>query len=240
MTLWKRYLEWSVGRDSALGVGPRTAAWLATGPVILTALYLLALVLPPSHYAALRLLDENGPVENLTFLAALLAAVAAVRTARRSARRGEPTHVWACFTAFGAGMFFIAGEEIAWGQQFLHFATPASWKAVNAQGETTLHNLQGMQGHTELVRLVFGVGGLITITLGRTAFLRSIAAPAVLLPLFLIIIGHSAVDAVNDQFPVSVRFDFYINKLSELIEMYIAFAGLGYAWYNGRRGAPAA
>jgi hypothetical protein len=37
--------------------------------------------------------------------------------------------------------FFIAGEEISWGQRIFHIATPASWAAQNTQGETNLHNL---------------------------------------------------------------------------------------------------
>ena len=93
MTLWNRYITWSAGRDAALGVSDREAAWLAATPAALTALYLILLVLPFSHYAALRLLNENGPVENLTFAAALAASIVALRTALRSARRGEPAYV---------------------------------------------------------------------------------------------------------------------------------------------------
>jgi hypothetical protein len=233
MALWRRWLDWTTERDTPCGVPRNTAAAALAAPFLVSAAYLVLLVLPPTHYAMIRLLNENGPVENLTFLSAFAAGIVALRTARRAARRGCSSLVWGFYLTFALGMIFIAGEEIAWGQQYLSFETPASWKAVNAQGETTLHNLASIQGKTELIRLVFGICGLVGLSAGRIRGFRAIATPATLVGLFAVITAHSLVDAVNDAYPVSVRVDFYINKFSEMVEMFIGFAGLGYAWLNG-------
>jgi hypothetical protein len=39
------------------------------------------------------------------------------------------------------GAFFIAGEEISWGQRIFNVHTPKVWQELNRQGELTLHNL---------------------------------------------------------------------------------------------------
>jgi hypothetical protein len=105
---------------------------------------------------------------------------------------------------------------------------------MNAQGETTIHNLSAIQGKTELIRLIFGLGGLAGLALGAFPRWRAVATPAALAGIFALITAHSLVDSVNDAYPVSVRVDFYINKFSEMVEMFIGFAGLAYAWLNGR------
>ncbi len=44
--------------------------------------------------------------------------------------------------------FFVAGEEISWGQRIFHIATPASIAAVNVQNEITVHNLAVFEKNT--------------------------------------------------------------------------------------------
>ncbi len=78
---------------------------------------------------------EGTLVERLTAalfvgagLALLLAAVAVGRAA--------PVYILAAL-----GLFFIAGEEISWGQHIFGFATPGFVEEVNHQGETNFHNI---------------------------------------------------------------------------------------------------
>lgn len=47
----------------------------------------------------------------------------------------------AAYLALALFFFFIAGEEISWGQRIFNIATPESIAEVNAQQETNLHNL---------------------------------------------------------------------------------------------------
>lgn len=45
------------------------------------------------------------------------------------------------YLALALFFFFIAGEEISWGQRIFNIATPESLAEANAQQETNLHNL---------------------------------------------------------------------------------------------------
>lgn len=56
-------------------------------------------------------------------------------------------------------LFFVAGDEISWGQRILGIETPESIAQHNQQGETTLHNM-------ELVGWMVGWGYLIISWLG--------------------------------------------------------------------------
>ena len=42
---------------------------------------------------------------------------------------------------FALLFFFAAGEEISWGQRIFNVATPETLKAINAQGELNVHNI---------------------------------------------------------------------------------------------------
>ncbi len=47
--------------------------------------------------------------------------------------------------ALAAALFLAAGEEVSWGQRLFGWGTPESISAINAQDETTLHNLTSFQ-----------------------------------------------------------------------------------------------
>ncbi|TGV01587.1 hypothetical protein [Flavivirga rizhaonensis] len=125
-------------------------------------------------------------------------------------------------------------EEISWGQWFFHFKTPESWAKINGQGETTLHNLQGLQGHSEILRMVFGLGGMLGIILGNLNKFKKISAPPVLISWFIIIFCHATVDFVQDRVSISTKYDFAIVKTSEFIELLIAGSSFLYFWLNFR------
>jgi hypothetical protein len=48
------------------------------------------------------------------------------------------------FLILGIGFFFIAFEEISWGQRIFDFENP-DWFPENIQDETTIHNLEAFQ-----------------------------------------------------------------------------------------------
>ncbi len=108
---------------------------------------------PRALYLALT--SEAGLVENATVLAAALGAVLALGV---WGRRGQltPPLIGAWFLMFALGLVFLAGEEISWGQQYLHWRTPAAFAARNYQGETNLHNLRGVD--VDLPAVVLGLG----------------------------------------------------------------------------------
>ncbi len=88
---------------------------------------------------------DGALVDNLSclfLLGAAAAAWAAWRTSTRGTRLGPfRTRRNAVLLGFALLFVFGAGEEIDWGQRFLHFRTPAFMRSANAQHEFNIHNL---------------------------------------------------------------------------------------------------
>lgn len=213
-------------------LSPAAAATLAATPVILLSGCLVALGLPVTRDVTRWVLAENHPVEMLTFVVGVVAGVHGLVLARRTARRGEPWWATGFYVLFSAGMIFTGMEEIAWGQQLFHFATPEAWKMLNAQHETTLHNFGALQGLSEIPRLAFGAGGLVGVFVARFAALRAVAVPRPLAPWFIIITLQAAVDLANDFVPVAGPLDPDVARASELVELLIAMAAWLYVAMN--------
>ena len=59
--------------------------------------------------------------------------------------------------------FYIAGEEMSWGQHIFHWNTPEYWAELNRQDETNLHNTMHLFGKKPRAMLEIGilVGGII-------------------------------------------------------------------------------
>jgi glucan phosphoethanolaminetransferase (alkaline phosphatase superfamily) len=111
--------------------------------------------------------SENGPHELLQFFAAAAAFIVSCLTLRAMDRSNKWLVAWVGIAALGT--FYIAGEEISWGQQFLHWTTPEYWDAINDQQETNLHNTSSWldQKPRWLVQMGMFVGGLIIPFLQR-------------------------------------------------------------------------
>lgn len=89
------------------------------------------------HNVVEALTQEDGIYENVQFLLIGGAFIAALFTLQRY--RAQP---WlAAYVAFAAiCCFYVAAEEVSWGQRFFGWATPEGWLAVNDHHETNLHN----------------------------------------------------------------------------------------------------
>ena len=61
------------------------------------------------------------------------------------------------------GMLFVGLEEIAWGQVLFGWKTPENIAAVNAQNQTTIHNLKFFQNHLDLNLFLFSALILILV-----------------------------------------------------------------------------
>ena len=96
-------------------------------------------------------LGENSVVEWLTALFLLLSAYLALVT---GLSKGSPYTKW-LLLAF-ASIFFVAFmEELAWGQMMFGWETPEDFRSLNAQGETTLHNIHGIHDLISPALLLF-------------------------------------------------------------------------------------
>ena len=180
----------------------------------------------PGNVAA-ALLSEDQVVEDVTFVALLLASVLGGLLALRTRRADRPLLVWGFFLAFAIGVFLVAMEEISWGQWLFFFKTPHSWATLNRQGETNLHNLPGLWGRSEWLRLLFAGGGLVGVVANRRASLRPIATPAQLTGWFAFMTAYVVVDAVNDFARGSWILGTF-SPMSEWVEMLIGLGALSY------------
>lgn len=212
----------------------QTAKAIIIAPILIILLQSAALLYPAIRKWGLWMLQENHPVELLTFVIFLAGGALGIRLAIKTKKSGEPLIVYGFYSIFAAALIFIGIEEIAWGQWLLGFDTPEAYRQINQQQETTIHNLRGLQGHSELLRLTYGIGGLIGIYLAKFPIFQKIAAPALLLPWFIIISAHASIDTFNDVIPIEPQFDFFMQKTSELIELLIAISASLYLYLNTR------
>lgn len=84
---------------------------------------------------------EDGFAEYLTALAYLLVCGMALVVAWKVRRAAKV--MAAGYLLLGLGAFFVAGEEVSWGQRILGFAGPEELVSMNNQSEANLHNLLG-------------------------------------------------------------------------------------------------
>lgn len=213
---------------------PRPLPRLLLDGRLLTSLLVLATiamhilyVVPGTRRAAEWLMHENHPVEDVTTIALLVASFLGVRLALRHRKAGGAPLEWIFWMLLAAALFVVGMEEISWGQWIFHWGTPEAVKQVNEQGETNLHNLTGLWGKSDWMRLAFVVGGFVGLFLDRVPRFRRVATPRVLAGTFVLLLVYVLVDAGNDL--VSVPWIVMtFNPMSEWVEMLIGLAGLGY------------
>jgi hypothetical protein len=142
---------------------------LAVGSAVLAPVVVLVHLWEPSVLAGLTV--EDGVVEYLTAALFLVSAVAfAAASVVRAARK-----LWVLPLA--AACFLVAGEEVSWGQRLLGIGTPGGLAEVNVQGETNLHNIEGVHGIVRAVAVVVlvTVFALLPLAVRHSRALRALA-----------------------------------------------------------------
>ncbi len=210
-------------------ISKKTGILIFISPILLTLIIGLLLITKSTRAFTFWLLDENSPIEILTFIFFITGSFFGVWFSFKYKNK-LGLFFMTFYLVFSLFLFFIAMEEIAWGQWFFNFETPEEWAKINKQGETTLHNIEGLHGHNENLRLLFGLGGLVGILLGKLSAFKKISVPNVLFSWFFIIFFHSTLDVLthmdNNNHPMQ--------RISELIEMLIGGSALLYLWLNYR------
>ena len=180
-----------VAADAAGDGIPPTLAWgLFWLPLFsLAGLLIGAAIYRPAYD---RLLQEDYPVEWAQFAFCLFTSVVAFMSVRTSIRRRRRLLTW-LLVLFAIGCFFLAGEEISWGQRVFGIATPSDFKS-NQQDEMNLHNFAGGFDPEALFRqaqvvLSLLLAGLVVNGRFRNfrpgSFWRIVSPPVCTLPLFL-------------------------------------------------------
>jgi hypothetical protein len=132
-------------------------AWFVAPLLLVPAVALLWWVDRPLLHS---LAEEDGVFEWAQVALFVLGAGTAMRVARRLSRGGRRAAA-ALHLALAAGLLFIAGEELAWGQRFLHFDTPQGLAAVNSKAEVSVHNIESIEKWFALAKLAAGAYGAL-------------------------------------------------------------------------------
>jgi hypothetical protein len=106
-------------------------------------------------------LSEGGPHETFEFLFMAAAFCIGLVTLKIiDWEKQKWLGVWVLLATICS--FYVAGEEISWGQQLLHWTTPEFWDSINNQHETNLHNTSSWLDQKPRLLLQIGVlvGGI--------------------------------------------------------------------------------
>jgi hypothetical protein len=147
----------------------------------------VAIVLLRADSGAYRFVtDEDSVLEWPQFIGFAAASLLACLCAWRLQRSERPV-LAAAYLVFGIGCFFVAGEEIAWGQRIIGYGTPERLEEINEQKETTVHNIDLVQHFTNFSYLLAGLYGSIGawIVRGKGIWRRSGLVDYLLPPVFL-------------------------------------------------------
>jgi hypothetical protein len=204
--------------------GPKLTAWVLGATLGFHLLY----VLPWTHEFGEDILSEDSIVEDITAVALFAAATLGVFLALRARRAGRPARVWGFYALVAAAVFVIGMEEISWGQWIFFWNSPETFKEINSQGETNLHNIGPLQGHSEWFRFAFVAAALVGVVCNSRAALREIATPRSLTGPLIVILTYVSVDLLDDFFPRVPWIVTTFSSMSEWTEMLIALAAFAY------------
>ena len=151
--------------------------------VYLLLLYGVIYFLPFGAFDAWRK-GEDGPVEWLQFLGYFFAGISALVVIWKGKKVNQPLQLvwWVLIAVF---CLYVAGEEISWGERLTGFGFGAL-RDMNAQGESNLHNLDGVQNY---LHFSFIVSGLFFGWFGWRFFPSIEAFPAKRFSLFFLFVA---------------------------------------------------
>lgn len=92
---------------------------------------------------------EDGIVENLQTIFYFSASVVFFYLSLKN----QPKNMWHIFWCLL--LFFMAGEEISWGQRIFGVTTPKILYNINVQHETNIHNIHGIHEHIRFAGSLF-------------------------------------------------------------------------------------
>ena len=124
-------------------------------PVVFVVCVVLIKKITPWWYDRL-LVHEDSIGEWLTFIFYFLAFIVSLIIAIRYYKSNQTLYS-IMYIILTLGLFFIAMEEISWGQRIFHEHTPELFMKYNAQKEMNIHNLRGFPLH--LLYIIVGFYG---------------------------------------------------------------------------------
>ena len=239
--------------DGHTDVSSRRRLLLWCAPAFAVLVWALSYLSPGGY---LFLLRDYMVVEDLQFLGYLCASVMAALVAHRLLRAGSPDQVarrlGALYVVGALGLFFVAGEEVSWGQELWERILPfypdkEQVRAFgNKQGETTLHNMGSVNYFFSLFLFAIATYGVLSATLrlglARRGFdmppwadylvFPGVAVPALLVAVAYFTLSQVVLERGTVVIPGSGEEAF--RRYQEVAELCIAMSLLGMTWLRLR------
>jgi hypothetical protein len=182
---------------------------------------------------------EDLIAESLQVLFYAVALILGIVITRRIWAQGL-TGIGILYLIVCAGLCFLIGEELNWGQRIFGWETPEAFKAINKQKETNLHNIYGVGFTFKWLQMVVGAyGSLLPLLVWGLNGLRpyrqtlSYTVPHVtlipfFLPLFLWRIYRNFFEAPKAYY-------FAIAEFNEVMELNLAIGFALFMFFQYRR-----
>jgi hypothetical protein len=231
---WKTRAAEHLRRDSGdWKISPRHERLLILIPFIIAVV--VAATLPFKDFY-LWLVNEDSVVEWLQF-ACLLAASIFLPLITVYLVRAKRWGIAVLYAVVTLGVWFLTGEEISWGQRIFGWATPESLNEVNRQGETTVHNIRGVQELVPAAMLLASLYGacapLVWAGMGKRwenlKSRRLLIPPLSLVPAFALAAGYRLFRLLIWPEPT-----FVISEYAEAMELCLYFGLAMFCWFNLR------
>lgn len=215
-------------------------AWIIAAIPFLIVIAMTALMRLPDLFVWVT--AEDSLLEWLQFLLVFASSLIFARLSMQFFRRRQARIGILCLM-LALGTFFVAGEEIAWGQQIFGWSTPEALEAVNVQQETTLHNISSAHTIFVYAAMLAGLYGTV-IPIVRSlrwktdlpSHLRYLLIPPVcLIPAFFMPFAYRFSRLFLGVDGLLPRFIFQITKFSEVTELCLYFGLFIFAWLNLRQ-----
>jgi len=187
---------------------------------------------------------EDAVGEWLQVIAWVGAIVFTARLVMRLSQRRDFLFV-ALYGTLLVAMIFIVLEEVSYGQRIFGFATPEELLAINRQGESNVHNINGVQTMFSWAMFIVGAYGTMLPLLAIRQwggysrwplFVQRLVPHWVLLPHFLLLLVWRT---YRNLFEPVQEFYFTISRFGEVTELVLALAFLTFCWHQWRMSARA-
>jgi hypothetical protein len=229
-------------RDArAWGLTPGHALMIAIFPIVATLVFIATVPFPGLF---LWVVDEDSLLETLQFVLILATSLLLAWLSGRLIRTGR-RGIGTLYVLLTLGTFFVAGEEISWGQRLFGWRTPEALEAINAQQEISLHNIYGFHQPFIYAVMLGGMYGAVVPLVGlalsadrrRSTLSYLLIPPLCLVPAFFLPFGYRFCRLVlRPELYVAPGYKvFVITELNELTELSLYFGLLVFAWLNLRR-----
>jgi len=203
-------------------------------PLLLIFLYLIYTISPNFFYQITR---EDNLLECLQFIFYFTSAIFSFKLYKLFKQKNNKLNTW-IFLLLSIGLFFVAFEEISWGQRIFGIDTPDSIKEINFQNELSIHNLEIFQHfalHTAYLFIAFY--GMFSQIILRKFFYKKYKHLLIFTPPFYLFFSFftlASVYIIHDyfQFLYLLTPTIYTNFVlsQEIAETYLAIAFLIYTY----------